>query len=128
MPNKSEEARKRILEEQQLANLMQQGLLLEALGMAIRLDQPYRSLNILKGLFLFSIVCLKIFHLNFSSFFFLDLMDQGESVMGDLEKMVTNLSTNQKDSLLRYSTMWNTNSRHCHQAQVTLQVQYNKLR
>jgi len=65
----AQENEKRILEEQQLANLMQQGLLLEALGMAIRLDQPYRSLNILKGLFLFSIVCLKIFHLNFSSFF-----------------------------------------------------------
>lgn len=51
---------------------------------------------------------------------FPELMDQGESVLGDLEKMIVNLSTNQKDSLLRYSTTWNTNSRHCHQAQVVL--------
>lgn len=45
-------------------------------------------------------------------------MDQGEVALADLEKMVVKLSTNQKDSLLRYSTTWNTNSRHCHQAQV----------
>lgn len=43
------EKEKRILEEQQLANLMQQGLLMEALALAIRLDQPFRCLNILKG-------------------------------------------------------------------------------
>lgn len=51
----------RILEEQQLANLIQQGLLLQALGLAIRLDQPFRTLNILKGI-LISLV------LTFSSF------------------------------------------------------------
>lgn len=45
-----QEKEKRLLEEQQLANLMQQGLLLEALGLAIHLDQPFRSLNILKGM------------------------------------------------------------------------------
>ena len=44
------EKEKRILEEQQLANLMQQGLLLDALALAVRLDQPFRCLNILKGL------------------------------------------------------------------------------
>lgn len=44
-----QEKEKRILEEQQLANLMQKGLLLEALGLAIHLDQPFRTLNILKG-------------------------------------------------------------------------------
>lgn len=43
------EKESRILEEQQLANLMQQGLLLEALGLAIHLDQPFRTLNIIKG-------------------------------------------------------------------------------
>lgn len=46
------EKESRILEEQQLANLMQKGLLLEALGLAIHLDQPFRTLNILKGTFL----------------------------------------------------------------------------
>ncbi|KZS02971.1 Transducin beta protein 3 [Daphnia magna] len=94
-----QEKEKRILEEQQLANLMQKGLLLEALGLAIHLDQPFRTLNILK-----------------------ELMDQGESALTDLEKMVVKLSTNQKDSLLRYSTTWNTNSRHCHQAQMVLNI------
>jgi hypothetical protein len=29
---------------------MQKGLLLEALGLAIHLDQPFRTLNILKGM------------------------------------------------------------------------------
>lgn len=53
-----QEKEKRILEEQQLANLMQQGLLLEALGLAIHLDQPYRSLNILKGTRCFIYVCI----------------------------------------------------------------------
>jgi U3 small nucleolar RNA-associated protein 13 len=54
-------------------------------------------------------------------------MDQGEVALADLEKMVVKLSTNQKDSLLRYSTTWNTNSRHCHQAQVILLLITNKL-
>jgi len=45
-----QEKDKRILEEQQLANLMHKGLLLEALGLAIHLDQPFRTLNILKGM------------------------------------------------------------------------------
>ena len=45
----AQEHEKRILEEQKLSNLMQQGLLLDALVLAIRLDQPSRSLNILKG-------------------------------------------------------------------------------
>jgi U3 small nucleolar RNA-associated protein 13 len=45
----NQEKEKRILEEQQLANLIQKGLLLEALRLAIHLDQPFRTLNILKG-------------------------------------------------------------------------------
>lgn len=53
-------------------------------------------------------------------------MDQGEGALTDLEKMVVKLSTNQKDSLLRYSTTWNTNSRHCHQAQVVATAPYQK--
>lgn len=43
---KSEE---QLQQEQQLANLLQQGKLLEALVVAVRLDQPFRTLNILKG-------------------------------------------------------------------------------
>ena len=45
----AQEKEKRVLEEQQLANLMRQGLLLDALALAIELDQPFRTLNILKG-------------------------------------------------------------------------------
>ena len=45
-------------------------------------------------------------------------MDQGEDVLVDLEKMVSNLSIAHKDTLLRYASKWNTNSRHCHEAQV----------
>jgi len=98
------EQEKRILEEQQLANLMQQGLLLDALGLAIRLDQPFRSLNIIK-----------------------ELMDQDEEVLNNLEKMVTNLSIAHKDSLLRYASKWNTNSRHCHQAQMVINIMISNL-
>ena len=49
-------------------------------------------------------------------------MDQGDSVKLELEKTVSKMSTNQKDTLLRYSTSWNTNSRHCHQAQMVLNI------
>ena len=56
----AQENEKRILEEQQLSNLMQQGLLLEALGLAIKLDQPFRSLNILKGI---NVIHLKVIQL-----------------------------------------------------------------
>lgn len=45
-------------------------------------------------------------------------MDRSGNEQTDLEQMVVKLSVNQKDSLLRYSSTWNTNSRHCHQAQV----------
>lgn len=45
----AQEKEKRIQEEQQLANLMKQGQLLDALALTIKLDQPFRSLNILKG-------------------------------------------------------------------------------
>jgi len=45
-------------------------------------------------------------------------MDQGKDVLVDLEKMVSNLSIAHKDTLLRYASKWNTNSRHCHEAQV----------
>jgi len=95
----AQEHEKRILEEQKLSNLMQQGLLLDALVLAIRLDQPSRSLNILK-----------------------ELMDQGEDVLVDLEKMVSNLSIAHKDTLLRYASKWNTNSRHCHEAQMVIKI------
>ena len=45
----AQEKEKRLLEEQQLDNLMHQGLLLDAFALAIRLDQPFRTLKILKG-------------------------------------------------------------------------------
>ena len=93
---------KQLLEEQQLANLMRQGLLLDALSLAVELDQPFRTLNILK-----------------------ELMDQSSAngkILDDLEKRVTSLSTNHQDSLLKYASAWNTNSRHCHQAQLVMNI------
>lgn len=61
----AQEQEKRILEEQKLANLMQQGLLLDALSLAIGLDQPGRSLNILKGTYTL------IYHL---TYIFIDIL------------------------------------------------------
>ena len=59
--------------------------------------------------------------INGDLFQIVELMDHGEGSLTELEKTIVSLTANQKDSLLRYSATWNTNSRHCHQAQVNFQ-------
>ena len=46
---KAEEEEKRIEDEQLLSNLLLKGKYKKALGLAIRLDQPFRALSIIKG-------------------------------------------------------------------------------
>ena len=46
-----EEREKLVLQEQELANLIHDGELLKALKMALRLQRPHQSLNIVRGLY-----------------------------------------------------------------------------
>ncbi|KAJ8318545.1 hypothetical protein KUTeg_003636 [Tegillarca granosa] len=82
-----------ILKEQELCNLIQQKKYLKAIGLAITLEQPYRVLSLFKDV----------------------LSEENGSV--ELENTLSKLRLDQIDALLRFSTIWNTNSKHCHEAQ-----------
>lgn len=87
-----------IIKEQELSNLLQQKKYLKAIGLAITLEQPFRVLKIIKEI----------------------LLDpDGEE---GLVKTVKKLRMDQLDSVLRYSCQWNTNSKHCHEAQYVLSI------
>ncbi|XP_065580122.1 transducin beta-like protein 3 [Artemia franciscana] len=92
---KAEEEEKRIEDEQLLSNLLLKGKYKKALGLAIRLDQPFRALSIIKEILILHNI-------------------------EELSSVVEKLRVDQKDSLLRYATTWNTNSKHCFQAQAVL--------
>uniref|UniRef100_A0A8C5GRB7 U3 small nucleolar RNA-associated protein 13 C-terminal domain-containing protein n=1 Tax=Gouania willdenowi TaxID=441366 RepID=A0A8C5GRB7_GOUWI len=87
-----------ILKQQELSNLLHEKKYLKALGLAIALDQPQTVLTVIKAI------------------------RQGENTCELLEKTVLKLRTDQKESLLRYCAMWNTNARNCLDAQGVLQV------
>ena len=82
---KTEEA---IQSEQTLQNLLHKKSWLKALRMAIRMEHPFRSLNILKEI----------------------LLDEG-SIEGLVEQLYK-LRQDQLLTLLEYSVHWNTNSKH----------------
>lgn len=87
-----------ILKQQELSNLLHEKKYLKALGLAISLDQPHTVLSVIKAI------------------------RQGEDSRELLEKMVLKLRQDQKESILRYCVVWNTNARNCHDAQAVLQV------
>ncbi|KAM3916149.1 transducin beta-like protein 3 [Leptodactylus fuscus] len=87
-----------ILQHQELSNLLHEKRFLKALGLAISLDQPHTVLRVIKA----------ILH-----------EPQGKD---DLEKNILRLRQDQKESILRYCSVWNTNSRNCHEAQCVLNV------
>ncbi|XP_034047308.1 transducin beta-like protein 3 [Thalassophryne amazonica] len=87
-----------ILKQQELSNLLHEKKYLKALGLAISLDQPHTVLTVIK------------------------VMHQGEEGQKLLEKTVLKLRMDQKESLLRYCVVWNTNARNCLEAQAVLQV------
>ncbi|XP_048761757.2 transducin beta-like protein 3 [Ostrea edulis] len=93
---KESEREEFILKEQELSNLLQQKKYLKAIGLAITLEQPFRVLNIIKEI---------LYH------------PDGKA---ELEKTLQKLRLDQIDSVLRFSGEWNTNSRHCHEAQFVL--------
>uniref|UniRef100_A0A674NEL3 Transducin beta like 3 n=1 Tax=Takifugu rubripes TaxID=31033 RepID=A0A674NEL3_TAKRU len=87
-----------ILKQQELSNLLQEKKYLKALGLAISLDQPHTVLTVIKAI------------------------RQTEDSSELLEKTVLKLRVDQKEALLRYCGVWNTNAKNCQDAQVVLQV------
>ncbi|XP_071329885.1 transducin beta-like protein 3 [Trachinotus anak] len=87
-----------ILKQQELSNLLHEKKYLKALGLAISLDQPHTVLTVIKAI------------------------RQGEDSREVLEKTLLKLRQDQKESLLRYCVVWNTNARNCLNAQAVLQV------
>ncbi|XP_069380930.1 transducin beta-like protein 3 [Paralichthys olivaceus] len=87
-----------ILKKQELSNLLHEKKYLKALGLAISLDQPHTVLTVIKAI------------------------RQGEDREELLEKTILKLRVDQKESLLRYCVVWNTNARNCQDAQSVLQV------
>lgn len=87
-----------ILKQQELSNLLHEKKYLKALGLAISLDQPHTVLTVIKAI------------------------RQVEESRELLEKTVLKLRLDQKESLLRFCMVWNTNARNCQDAQAVLQV------
>ncbi|KAJ0041743.1 hypothetical protein NL108_007394, partial [Boleophthalmus pectinirostris] len=87
-----------ILKQQELSNLLHEKKYLKALGLAISLDQPHTVLMVIRAIW------------------------QAEKSKELLEKTVLKLRQDQKESLLRFCVVWNTNARNCLQAQAVLQV------
>ncbi|XP_055754572.1 transducin beta-like protein 3 [Salvelinus fontinalis] len=92
-----------ILKKQELSNLLHEKKYLKALGLAISLDQPHTVLKVIKAI------------------------RQGEDGAKQLEKTVLKLRQDQKESMLRYSAVWNTNARSCLDAQAVIQVMLTHL-
>ncbi|XP_061158421.1 transducin beta-like protein 3 [Syngnathus typhle] len=87
-----------ILKQQELSNLLHEKKYLKALGLAISLDQPHTVLSVIKAI------------------------RQTQDSHELMEKTVLKLRVDQKESLLRYCGVWNTNARNCLDAQAVLQV------
>ncbi|PIO16291.1 hypothetical protein AB205_0148660, partial [Aquarana catesbeiana] len=87
-----------ILKKQELSNLLHEKRFLKALGLAITLDQPHTALIVIKAIL------------------------QEPQGKDDLEKNLLRLRNDQKEAILRYCTIWNTNSRNCHEAQCVLNI------
>ncbi|XP_056107669.1 transducin beta-like protein 3 [Rhinichthys klamathensis goyatoka] len=87
-----------VLKQQELSNLLHEKKYLKALGIAISLDQPHTALRVIREI------------------------RQQEDGMQELEKTLLKLRQDQKESVMRYCVVWNTNSRSCLDAQAILQV------
>ncbi|XP_033102564.1 transducin beta-like protein 3 [Anneissia japonica] len=91
-----------IVKLQKLSNLIQGKNFKKAIGLALTLEQPYRLLNIFKG-----------------------LMDE-TSGKSSLEDVIGKLRLDQIDVLLKFCVQWNTNSKHCHVAQAVVNTVLNR--
>jgi len=95
----AESAALRATEEQALANLVQQRQWLRALRLAIRLKRPFRCLQILQ-----------------------ELRREPDGAEQRLADVLKRLRDDQLDDLLQFVVEWNTNSKHCHEAQLVVNV------
>ncbi|XP_051878001.1 transducin beta-like protein 3 [Pristis pectinata] len=87
-----------ILKQQELSNLLHEQKYLKALGLAISLDQPQTVLVVIKALL-------------------------GEcNGQEKLESTILKLRQDQKESVLKFCMVWNTNSKNCHEAQHVIQI------
>ncbi|KAH0631762.1 hypothetical protein JD844_019528 [Phrynosoma platyrhinos] len=87
-----------ILKEQELSNLLHEKKFLKALGLAISLDRPHTVLNVIKAIL------------------------KENNGREDLAKNIAKLRKDQKEAVLKFSVIWNTNSRNCHEAQAVLET------
>lgn len=87
-----------VVKQQELDNLLHEKRYLRALGLAISLDRPHTVLTVIQAIRRDPETCEK------------------------LETTVLRLRRDQKEALLRFCVTWNTNSRHCHEAQAVLSV------
>lgn len=87
-----------IVKQQELSNLLHEKKYLKALGLAISLDQPHTVLRVIKAI---------------------RYGDDGSEL---LERTVLKLRLDQKEAVLGYCVVWNTNARSCQEAQAVLQV------
>ncbi|XP_066545260.1 transducin beta-like protein 3 [Amia ocellicauda] len=87
-----------ILKQQELSNLLHEKKYLKALGLAISLGQPHTVLRVIKEI------------------------RGGEEGPAELQKTILKLRQDQKEAVLSYCSMWNTNARNCQEAQAVIQV------
>ena len=85
-----------MLQHQELQNLLQEKRFIKALLLAIKLNQPFTALNVIK-----------------------ELMWEDDGVE-TLKMSIGSLRLDQKQSLFKFVVSWNTNSRNCHEAQAVL--------
>nr|CAD7410391.1 unnamed protein product [Timema poppensis] len=118
---------KLILQEQELANLLKADQLLTALKLALTLDRPLQVLRIE--------VALRVSH---SSLMSSDRMKPGsgdwvlhcigtkqeviKKGKAGLEDTIRQLRADQKESLLKCASVWNTSSKNCHPAQLVISI------
>lgn len=87
-----------IVKQQELSNLLHEKNFVKALGLAISLDHPYTVLTVIKAIL------------------------QEPTGEKKVEEVILKLRQDQKESVLKYCTTWNTNSRNCLEAQAVVRV------
>ncbi|XP_058940240.2 transducin beta-like protein 3 isoform X1 [Pocillopora verrucosa] len=87
-----------ILKQQELSNLIADKNYLQAISLAITLEQPFRVMNIVKDILL------------------------TENGTEELTKAIKSFREDQLDAMLRFIVEWNTNSKNCHVAQSVLSI------
>lgn len=91
-------AEENVQRQQELSNLIFDQKYLEAIGLAITLDQPFRVFNIIKDILL------------------------AQNGSEELAQTIKGLREDQIDTILKFLVEWNTNSKNCHVAQTVLSI------